>query len=315
MLLQLGEELEADPRSTVLKALALYGCLSEGAIFPPDLHPFFQGDAARLVGSALRVTGQHGNANDWLDKAEAHVRSGVNPDPQLARILFARLAISYATSQPETVLRLAPALDKTLAGLGMEEDRVKCGILWAASLKIVGRPERALDLLDSIRRTTPTISLQLLGWVLAEVGDNHAICGNYERGVEALEMAARLLRQERQLTGLAHVNSMIGGICRSGGLLQEAVRIFTTSIEDFNRLGMTTSAAYTRLLLAETYLAMQLPRDAESEVLKALPILEDEGIVPEALLALSILREAVRRQKLDPQMLRELRDRLRPSSQ
>jgi hypothetical protein len=98
-------------------------------------------------------------------------------------------------------------------------------------------------------------------------------------------------------------------------LLQEAVRIFAASVEDFKRLGMTTSAAYTRLLLAETYLAMELPRVAESEVLKALPILENEGIVPDSLFALSILREAVRRRKLDPQMLRELRDRLRPGSQ
>jgi tetratricopeptide (TPR) repeat protein len=315
MLLQLGEDLEADPQSTQLKALALYESLWESTVFPADLHSFFQGDAARLVGCALRVTGQHRDANDWFDKAEAHVRSGVNPDPQLARILFARLAASYAAAQLEPVLKVAPALDKTFAGLGMEEDRVKCGILWAASLKIAGQPERALELLENIRRSSPTISSQLLGWVLAEVGDIHATCGNYERAVEALEMAARLLRQERQLTGLAHVTSMIGGICRSGGLLQEAARIFAASVEDFKRLGMTTSAAYTRLLLAETYLAMELPRVAESEVLKALPILEDEGIVPDSLFALGILREAVRRRKLDPQMLRELRDRLRPGSQ
>jgi hypothetical protein len=108
---------------------------------------------------------------------------------------------------------------------------------------------------------------------------------------------------------------MIATILRSRGLLSEALRLFTMSISDYERLGMTTSAAYIRILVAETYLAMDLPRDAERAILKALPVLEEEKIGPESLVAFSILREAVRRQKLDPQMLRELRERLRPGSQ
>jgi hypothetical protein len=78
---------------------------------------------------------------------------------------------------------------------------------------------------------------------------------------------------------------------------------------------MASNAAYTRLLVAETYLAMHRPRDAEREVLEALPFLEREGVSADSVVALSIYREAVRRQKLDPQMLRELRERLRPGSQ
>jgi hypothetical protein len=101
-------------------------------------------------------------------------------------------------------------------------------------------------------------------------------------------------------------------MCRSRGLLGEAVELFKASARDYEDLGMMANGAYARLLVAETYLAMQLPRDAEAEVLKAIPIFEEEGIVLDAVAALSILRESIRQQKLDPDLLRELRDRLRP---
>lgn len=315
MLLQLQEDAESDPQAIGVKALAIHRCLADSAIFASDLLSFFQGEAARLVGASLRSAGRYSDASIWLDKAESHCRSGVNPDPQLARILFLRLIILYGLTQLEPVLRAVPILNRKFADLGMEEYRVKCVILWASCLKIAGQPEAALQILESFRRSTPAISPQLLGWVLSEIGDNHGICGNHERGIEALEKAAALMRSEKQLTGLAQVNSMIGSICRARGLLWEALRLFTTSASDYEHLGMVTIAAYTRVLIAETYLAMHMPRDAEDEVLKALPVLEEEGIVPDALVALSILREAVRRQKLDPQMLQELRERLRPGSQ
>jgi hypothetical protein len=57
---------------------------------------------------------------------------------------------------------------------------------------------------------------------------------------------------------------------------------------------------------------MQLPSKAEEEVLKALPVLEEQRVVADSLAALSLLREAIRRQKLDPQTLRNVRERFRP---
>jgi hypothetical protein len=130
--------------------------------------------------------------------------------------------------------------------------------------------------------------------------------------MEDLRRAAEILHREKQLTGLANLNLMFGFMCRSRGLLGEAVELFKASARDYEDLGMMANGAYARLLVAETYLAMQLPRDAEAEVLKAIPIFEEEGIVLDAVAALSILRESIRQQKLDPDLLRELRDRLRP---
>jgi tetratricopeptide (TPR) repeat protein len=311
-LIRLREEAEAEPRGVAIRSIALYRCLRGPAIFASDLQSFFQGEAARLAGATLKTLGRYQDAARWLDKAEAHFLSGADPDPQLARTVFLRLSILYSLTNVEAVLQDAPALELTFSRLGMEDDRVKCRILWATSLKIAGRPEAALQVLDSVRDVRPEVSPRLYGWILAEAADIEAICGDFQKGMEDLRRAAEILHREKQLTGLANLNLMFGFMCRSRGLLGEAVELFKASARDYEDLGMMANAAYARLLVAETYLAMQLPRDAEAEVLKAIPIFEEEGIVADAVAALSILRESIRQQKLDPDLLRDLRDRLRP---
>ena len=311
-LMRLREEAEAEPRGVAIRSTALYRCLRGPAMFAADLQSFFQGEAARLAGATLKTLGRYQNAARWLDKAEAHFLSGADPDPQLARIVFLRLSILYSLTNVEAVLQGAPALESTFSRLGMEDDRVKCRILWATSLKIAGRPEAALEILESVRDVRPEVSPRLYGWILAEAADLEAICGDFRKGMEDLRRAAEILQREKQLTGLANLNLMFGFMCRSRGLLGEAVELFKASARDYADLGMMANAAYAQLLVAETYLAMQLPRDAEAAVLKAIPIFKEEGIVLDAFAALSILRESIRQQKLDPELLRELRDRLRP---
>jgi hypothetical protein len=65
--------------------------------------------------------------------------------------------------------------------------------------------------------------------------------------------------------------------------------------------------AYHRVLLAETYLAMGRPREAEIEIRAALPILEEQGMLADAVIAVNLLREAVRQRKLLPADIRDLR--------
>jgi hypothetical protein len=56
---------------------------------------------------------------------------------------------------------------------------------------------------------------------------------------------------------------------------------------------------------------MNRESEAESNIRTALPALERGEMVPEAVAALAILRESLRRQKADPKALRELVDQLR----
>jgi hypothetical protein len=69
--------------------------------------------------------------------------------------------------------------------------------------------------------------------------------------------------------------------------------------------------AYHRILIAETYLAMGRAREAEIEIRAALPILEEQGMLADAVIAVNLLREAVRQRKLQPV---DIRDSFKPKT-
>jgi hypothetical protein len=66
------------------------------------------------------------------------------------------------------------------------------------------------------------------------------------------------------------------------------------------------------MLIAETYLAMGRPREAEREIRRVLPILEEESMVPDAVVAANILREALGQQCGDPKLTSDSHERLVP---
>jgi len=61
-----------------------------------------------------------------------------------------------------------------------------------------------------------------------------------------------------------------------------------------------------RLVMADLLLDMGSGHEAEQEVRAALPIIEEEQMVPEGIAALGLLRESLRRRQLDGRALREL---------
>ena len=187
----------------------------------------------------------------------------------------------------------------------MEEDRVKSRILWASSLKLTGLPQEALDVLEPACQLRSRIRPALYGWVLLQFGDIHQTLGNYDRALEQFAEAARLLREGKQYIGLADIRLMIASIYRAQGRLEEALHLLQTSRQDHARLEMTWPEGYHRMLIAETYLAMGRPREAEKEIRAALPLLEEQGMLADAVIAVNLLREAVRQRKLDPADNRE----------
>jgi hypothetical protein len=76
---------------------------------------------------------------------------------------------------------------------------------------------------------------------------------------------------------------------------------------------MELKGAYLRVVLAETLIAAQKEPEAVAELLKALPVLSRERVVPAAIAAIGLLRESLARQKVDPLLLRRLRESLAPS--
>jgi hypothetical protein len=76
---------------------------------------------------------------------------------------------------------------------------------------------------------------------------------------------------------------------------------------------MMTTVALLSLVAAETLLRLSRPREAEWEILAALPTIEEQKMVPEGFAAVALLKESVRRRKTDPNALRELREHLQAS--
>jgi tetratricopeptide (TPR) repeat protein len=312
-LLYLRDHGEAAPEFTAQTAIQLSRSIEVGRLkLPQDLQTFFLGESARLAGISLRVIGNLVEAERWADLSETHFQNERNPSPSLARVAFLRMALAYEQSRCDLVFSSAGGLERFFAEFGMEEDRIKCRVTWAACLKLAGRFPEALEILEPLRLSRMHVRPGLYGWVLLHSGDIHQICGRYELALEELIEAANLLQEGKQLTGLSDVMGMISCIYRSHGLIDEALQLLKSGCEEHARLGLTSLVANDRILIAETYLAMGRPGEAELELRTALPALQERAMVPEAVIAVNLLREAIRRQQLEPKTLHEMRERLRP---
>lgn len=300
-LLFLQDHGETDPVRVLAHARMLYeGLETKRWRVAADLRLHFRGEAAKLAGAMLRSVGEPREVEEWLDRAATEFHAGVNPRPGLARVMFQRMALYHVSGRFDVVTRTCPQLDVEFESLGMLEDRVKNRILWACSLKLMGLLPNALEVLKPVREMRTHIWPVLYGWVLLQSGDVQQLIGNEAQALEELAEAARLLKAGKHYVGLADLTSMISTIYRSKGRLEEAVALLQASRVDHARLGMKWPEAYLRVLIAETYLAMGRPREAESEIRAALPILEEQGMLADAVIAVNLLREAVRQGKLLP---------------
>jgi hypothetical protein len=75
---------------------------------------------------------------------------------------------------------------------------------------------------------------------------------------------------------------------------------------------MKSLEAANRMLIAETYLAMGRHRDAEAEIRMAIPVFEEQRMVADAVVGVNLLREAMRRQRVDRPPVDDIRARPRP---
>jgi hypothetical protein len=69
---------------------------------------------------------------------------------------------------------------------------------------------------------------------------------------------------------------------------------------------MPADVAASRLIVADLLLDKGEEEAATHEILQALPVIEDYGLVPEGVAALSLLRESIRQQRVSHQALRDL---------
>jgi hypothetical protein len=111
--------------------------------------------------------------------------------------------------------------------------------------------------------------------------------------------------------GRASLKALLGGTLRDTGNLTSAIASFREAVAEYSVLGFTTKVAYIRMLLAETLLLADRPREAEVEILAALPTIEEQEMAAEGIVAISLLRESIRQSCLDGEVLKQVREHLK----
>jgi len=307
--LLLREQIHVTPVPVAAKAVNLYRWISRETVSLGvfDEKDYFLGETALIAAGGYRLSGNRNEVELWLDRAEAGFRHTVNPSPLLANVTYERLALRCEKGAFEDVAELAPSLANTFARLGMPKEQSKCRYLEAVALKQAGRVEDALRRFDSLVNGSAEIEVGLKGLALSTLADIHAAEGHPLLAIELYQRAVPMVVGAGRPSAVAHLKSVIGETFRSTGQFEKAIEAFEASIADYERLSMSTMVAYLRLVLAQVLIEAGRAREAEWQILAALPTVEEQKMVPEGVAAVALLRESVRQRRTDPQALSELR--------
>lgn len=276
-----------------------------------DERAHFAGELAYVAATALRHLGRFSESSSWAAKAAAWFEKTTTPQAWLGRLEFLMAAALFDQHRAEEALKRIPAIASTLDEFGLRDELQRCRFLEAVALKDIGRHG---DSLKCLQRLSEVLDEQrdplLLGLVLANIGEIRAAHGRPAEAVPLLLQARALLQGADTPWAIAFLQAVWGQVFRDLGKFDQAIEAYALAAEICCELGMEVRVAYFRLLLAETQILASRDAQAIDSILSALPIFEREALVPDALVAVALLRESIRRQKADPDALRTLRMQL-----
>ncbi len=312
---ELWDVINAKPTVVSEEAPKIYRWLSQKTAddFFFDERDFFLGESALLAGGSDRLLGNRIEAESWFDRSDANFRHTVAPAAHLARVSYNRLALRYDMNRHDDVIELLPSTALTFERLGMKVELAKCRFLEAMSLKIKGRVDEATVLLEALV-SGEDADLPIRATALLNLGSIYSSNGQPDRAIRAFTQARPILESSRRLAALADMKVMLGETLRAMGKPSEALAAYREAVNDYVELEMSTRVAYVRIFLAEALLEAARPREAEWEILAALPTIQEQKMVPEGLAAIAVLNESVRQRKTDANALLKLRECLQAKS-
>lgn len=305
--------IESSPATVAKESSAVYRGLIETnrAVGLFDERDYLLGESARLAGWACRLLGRYDEAEGWFDRAEATYRHTVNPAPLLANVAYARLAVRYEMRRYRDVLELLPSVISSFERLGMRAEAVKARFLHAVAAKAGGLGGDSLEMLQALREDLAAgEDTALLGQVLVSIGDHFGGEGRLGDAMTVYKEALPLLADCNRPIALAELKWSIGATYRVQNELPMALVAYREARADYQALGMRTLVAQVGLAIADTLVSLGRAREAEWEILAALPTIEEQKMVPEGFAAVALLKESVRQRKADPEALRQLREHL-----
>lgn len=272
-----------------------------------DERDYFLGELALTVGTANRVLFNVSEAELWFRSAEASLSRLQDADAHSARIAYQRLALSMEERNIEEVLKAAPRLSNAFRRLGMSEDALKCHFLEGSAYLERGETQQAIAVYEAITAEADSLQDTRLGAIATStlVGCLTDI-GEIDRALDYARKALPLLKQLNSRVHLVKLQWGMGNLFRKQGNRSAAIDAYRRGLADALELGTRNDVVDLHLLVADLLLETGEEAQAEQEIRAALPIIEEEKMMTEGIAALSLLRESLRRQKIDRGALRDL---------
>src|SRR5262249_5987121 len=267
----------------------------------------FLGEAARIVGNVCRALTRRDEARRWLETCEVWFLRTGNAAGNLAKLSYVRLALLFEEREHEAVLRSIPQLIDDFERLGMTEDALRCKIVRGGALKETDRLQEAIVTLNRAAAEARSLGNEhLLAHALVNLVQIYGFLGELQNASPNMKEAEALLRKLGSHAPLAKLQWGIAYLLRTHSDFAGAIRAYRSAQHEFATVGMHADVAAVQLQIADVLLDQGQDKQAEWEIRQALPIIDEYKLVPEGVAALSLLRESLRRQKIDRQALRNL---------
>jgi tetratricopeptide (TPR) repeat protein len=310
----IGQELDVEPARSLRSAVSLYRSVVRGCeqIGNFDERDYFVGETALLCGRASRFLGKRSEAEVWLDRAEAGFRNTVNPGPLLSRVSLQRLALRCDMGRYEEVAELTPMLRSTFVKYRMSREAIQCIYMEGTAQKQLGDLPSARASFELICNAEgPGREPLLTGMAFVALAEIHLNTGGDTEALAAYREAVRCLQPTNRSMFLASLKTSIGEMLLKQGQFEQAIEAYQAATADYERLEMATWVAYLRIELATAMIHAGKFREAEWQVISALPTIDAQKMSPQGVAAVALLAESTRRRKLDKAALADVRQHLR----
>lgn len=309
----LEDRLESNPAGVLEDAEFLYrfleGLAADGRdeLYLFDERSYLMGEAARIAATVCRLMTRREEARRWIDRSEANYRGTLNAEPNLARLAYQRLALYTEERRFEEVLELVPPLVESFKTHRMATEALKCRFLEGIVQWENGQLREALEVFQDVRREAQEQGNDKLdAQATNNVAQLYALLGETAEALAYSEKALVSLKRLDDRVGLAKLRWGMGDLLRSQRKLPDAVEAYRGALQEASEVGMRGDVAALHLIIADLLLEAGQDRQAGWEIQAALPIIDEEKMVPEGMAALSLLRQSLRNHRINRQALREL---------